>query len=52
MEFTALAMGEPNAGAVLPAAITVTAFGPGGDAPDDVDDEITLTLRSKRPMMF
>ena len=52
MEFTAPAMGEPNAGAVLPAAITVTAFGAGGDAPNDVDDEITLTLRSQRPMMF
>ena len=32
MEFTALAVGEPNAGAVLRAAMAVTAFGPGGDA--------------------
>ena len=28
MEFTALAVGEPNAGAVLQAAMTVTTFGP------------------------
>ena len=32
--------------------MTVTAFGPGGDAPGDVDDDVTLTLLSQRPMMF
>ena len=52
MEITAGAVGEPNAGAVLRAAMTVTAFGPGGDAPGDVDDDVTLTLLSQRPMMF
>ena len=45
-------MGEPNAGAVLRAAMAVTAFGPGGDASGDVDDEVTLTLLSQRPMIF
>ena len=45
-------MGEPNAGAVVRAAIAVTAFGPGGNAPGDVDDDVTLTLLSQRPMMF
>ena len=29
-----------------------TAFGPGGDVPGDVDDDVTLTLLSQRPMMF
>ena len=48
MEITAGAVGEHNAGAVLRAAMTVTAFGPGGD----VDDDVTLTLLFKRPMMF
>ena len=52
MEFTSLAVGEPNAGAVLRAAMAVTAFGPGGDASGDVEDEVTLTLLSQRPMMF
>ena len=33
MEITAGAVGKPNAGAVLRAAMAVTAFGPGGDAP-------------------
>ena len=51
MEFTALAVGEPNASAVLRAAMAVTTFGPGRDASDDVEDEITLTLLSQRPMM-
>ena len=52
MEITAGAAGEPKAGDVLRAAIAVTAFGPGGDAPGDVDNDITLTLLSQRPMMF
>ena len=52
MEFTALAVGEPNAGAVLRVAMAVTAFGPGGNASGDVEDEVTLTLLSQRPMMF
>ena len=46
MEITAGAVGEPNAGAVLRAAMAVTAFGPGGDASGDVDDDVTLTLLS------
>ena len=46
MEFTALALGEPKAGAVLRAAMDVTALGPGGDASVDVEDEVTLTLLS------
>ena len=49
---TAGAVGEPNAGAMLRAAMAVTAFGPGSDAPGDVDDDATLTLLSQRPMMF
>ena len=44
--------GELNDGAVLRAAMAVTAFGPGGDAPGDVDDDVTLTLLFQRPMMF
>ena len=52
MEATADAMDEPNAGAVLRAAMAVTAFGRGGGAPGDVDDDATLTLLSQRPMMF
>ena len=40
MELTARAVGEPNAGAVLRAAMAVTAFGPGGDAPGDMDDDV------------
>ena len=32
--------------------MAVTAVGPGGDAPGDVDDDVTLTLLSQRPMMF
>ena len=43
---------EPNAGAAVRAAMAVTAFGPGGDAPGDVDDDVKLTLLSQRPMMF
>ena len=52
IETTAGAVGEPNAGAVLRAAMAVTAFGPGGDAPGDVSDDVTLALLSHRPMMF
>ena len=32
--------------------MAVTAFGPGDDAPGDVDDDVTLMLQSQRPMMF
>ena len=39
-------------GAVLRVAMAVTAFGPVVDAPDDVDDEVTLTLRSRRSVTF
>ena len=52
MELTARSVGEPNDGAVLRAAMSVTVFVPGGDAPGDVDDEVTLTLSSQRPMIF
>ena len=52
MEVAAGAVGVPNAGAVLRAAMAVTAFGPGGDVPGDVDDDVTLTLLSHRPIMF
>ena len=41
------AVGEPNAGAVVRAAMAVTVFRPGGDAPGDVDDDVTLTLLSR-----
>ena len=44
METTAGAVDEPNAGAVLPPAMAVTAFGPGNDAHIDADHDITLTL--------
>ena len=47
MEITAgCDVGEPNAGAVVRLAMAVTAFGPGGDVPGDVDDDVTLTLLS------
>ena len=52
METTAGAVDEPNAGAMLRAVMAVTASGPGGGAPSDVDDDATLTLLSQRPMMF
>ena len=41
---TAGAVDEPNARTVLRAAMAVTAFGPGGGAPGDVEDDATLTL--------
>ena len=31
--------------------MAVTAFGPGGDEPGDVDDDVTLDLLSQRPMI-
>ena len=46
MEIIAGAVDELNAGAVLRAPMTVTAFGPGGGAPGDVDDDATQTLLS------
>ena len=52
MELTARSVGEPNDGVVLRAAMCVTAFVPGGDAPGDVDNEVTRTLPSQRPMIF
>ena len=52
METTAVAVDEPNACAVRRAAMTVTAFGPGGGAPGDVDNDAKLTLLSQRPIMF
>ena len=52
MEFFHLPVGDPNAGAVQRAAMAVTAFGPGGDASDDEDDEVTLTLLFQRPMLL
>ena len=52
MELTARSVGEPNDGAVLRVAIAVIAFVLGGDAPGDVDDEVTLTLPCQRSMIF
>ena len=52
MELTAFSVGEPSDGAVLRAAMAVTAFVLGGDAPGDVDDEVALTHPSQRPMIF
>ena len=52
MEITAGVVGEPKAGSVLRVATAFTSFGSGGDAPGDVDDDVTLTLLSQRPMMF
>ena len=52
MEATAGAVDEPNTGAALQAAMVVTAFGPGSDAPGDVDDDSKLTLLSQRSMTF
>ena len=47
MELTARAVGKPNAGAVRQAAMDATPFGSGGDAPGDVDNDVTLTLLSQ-----
>ena len=52
MELTARSMDEPNGGAALQSAMAVTAFRPGGDAPGNVNDEVTLTLPSQRTMIF
>ena len=52
IEFTALAVGERNACAVLRVAMAVTACSPGGYAPGDVDETITLTMLSQRHMTF
>ena len=52
MEITAGVVGEPNAGAVVRAAMAVTTFRPGGYTPGEVDDDIALTLLSQRHMMF
>ena len=52
MELTTHSVGRPNDGAVLRAAMAVTAFVPGGDAPGNVDDEVALTLPPQRPMIF
>ena len=52
MELTDRAVGEPTGGAVLRAAMAVTAFGSGGDAPGDVNGVVTLTLLSQRPITF
>ena len=43
-------MGGPNAGAVLRVAVAIMTFSPGVDAPGEVDDDVTLTLRSQPPM--
>ena len=51
IELTARSVGEPNVGAVPRAAMAVTAFVPGGDAPSDVDDAVALTLLYQRPVM-
>ena len=42
MDTTAGAVDEPNAEAVLRAVMAVTAFGPGGGPPGDVDDDLSL----------
>ena len=42
-------MGEPDAGDVLSVVIAIPSFGPGVDAPGEVDNDVTLTLRSQRP---
>ena len=39
-------------GVVLPVAMAVGVFVPGGDAPGDVDDEVALKLPSQRGMIF
>ena len=52
MGFTALAVGEPNAGAVLQAATAFMAFDPGCDASGELDDEVALVLLSQQPVMF
>ena len=52
MEFAARSVDEPNDGAVLRAAMAVTAFALSGDAPGEVDDEVALTPPSQGPMIL
>ena len=52
MVLAARALGEPNAGSVLRAAMAVTAFGLSGGAPDDGDNNFTLMWPSQRPIIF
>ena len=50
VDVTAHAIGELNAGAVPWVAIAITSFGPVVNAPGEVDNDVTLTLPSPRPM--
>ena len=52
IELTAHSVDESGDGAVLRAAMVVTAFVPGGDAPGDVDAEVALTPPSQQSMIF
>ena len=52
IEHTAIHVGEPDAGALLRAAMAVTAFVRDGDGSGDVDGEVALTLPSQRPMIL
>ena len=52
MEFASRSVGDPNDDAVLRAVMSVTLFVPGADGPGYVDDEVTRTLPSQRPMIF
>ena len=52
MELIARSVSPPIDGAVLRAAMAVTAFVLSSDAPGDVDDEVALALPSQRPMIF
>ena len=52
VELTHRFVGKPNDGAVLRAAMTLTASVLGGDAPGGMDHEATLTLPSQRSITF
>ena len=52
VELTYRFVGKPNDGALLRAAMIVTASVLGGDAPGGVDHEATLTLPSQRSIIF
>ena len=52
MELAARSVGESTDGAVLRAAMAVTAFVPGNDAPGDVENEVILKLPAQRPMIL
>ena len=52
MDDTAHAMGERNGVAALWMAIAITALGPGVDAPVEMHDDATLTLRFERHMIL